>query len=397
MTEKNLERKLKVLEEKALREKTQKPKCIHYNYCNGCPLMTLPYEEQLKLKESFLKEIFASLPAKEKEIKIEQSERQFFYRNKLELSFIDGRLGFKLKNSWKKCFQVKECLLMSEKSNEIITFLSKELEKQRIEGYNPVTKKGLLSYVTLREAKKTNDFMVVFTLKKKEKMNAFNGIAKQLMNLFGVSSIYFLLNETTGDTAFGEIINCFGKEFIEEKFLDLKFRFNALSFFQANVFQAEKLFSEIVSQIKKNDSILDLFSGIGTLTLPTAVKAEKVTGIELNEHAVKFARLNAELNEIKNVTFIQGKVRTQLKFFKEKPNIITLDPPRAGCCKKTIQRILNLKPEFIYYISCNPESQKRDLEMLLKGNEFRLKELKAFDFFPQTRHIEMLAVLERKN
>jgi len=385
-TELNLENFLK---------ETQKRKapCIHQSYCGGCPLMQLPYEKQIELKSKIINEIFSDLI--KEELNVIAANNEFFYRNKIELSYNNGKLGFKLKNSWKNSFELKECLLVSNKSNEIINFISKELKEKKIESFNPITKKGFLSHVTLREAKKTNDFMVVFTLKNTNNVHLIDGIAKQLMNSFNVSSIKIVLNESKSDTAFGETINSFGKEFIEEIFLDLKLHYNEQNFFQANVFQAEKLFSEIISEIKKEDFLLDLFCGIGTLTLPAALKAKKVIGIELNNNSILMAKKNAKINKIKNARFIAGNVRAKLKFFEEKPNIISLDPPRAGCSKKTIERIKKLCPEKIFYVSCNPLSLKKDLELILKEKEFNLRKLKGIDFFPQTNHIEMLAVIEK--
>ncbi len=208
----------------------------------------------------------------------------------------------------------------------------------------------------------------------------------------GVQSVNLLLNETWGDTAYGKVARSFGADHITEELLGNKFLVNANTFFQTNVESAERIFSLVLGKVGEGENVLDLYCGVGAISIALAQKCGRVVGIESSFESVSSARRNAVANGAGNASFICWNVDRMVGHMRGFDTFI-IDPPRAGMNPKAINGVLGLGPRKIIYVSCNPETLCRDIKML---EGYETKELLAFDQFPQTLHMEMLAVLEKK-
>jgi 23S rRNA (uracil-5-)-methyltransferase RumA len=217
-------------------------------------------------------------------------------------------------------------------------------------------------------------------------------LCKELLNQ-KVVGVNIMQNETWSDSAQGKIIKTFGKNFIIEELLGNKFVIRGNNFFQVNVKSAERIFSIAKKYIKKNSIVLDLYCGVGTIAICFADKCNKIIGVELNEESIESAKMNAELNGIKNIQFFSSNVEKWLKNTEAWFDTIIVDPPRKGLERKAIDGIKKIFPNRIIYVSCNPESLHQDIKAL---PEYKIKTIKAFDQFPQTMHVEMLCVLDKK-
>lgn len=353
--------------------------CVHFTECNGCPKMEYSYENQCQEKQNNLAQFFGQ------NIQFEKSENQFFYRNKLELAFLNRKLGLRRKENFQETFSLQHCLLMSEKANQVARFLEKKL--------NEFNLTGKVKYAVLRETKRTNQFLISLVSNTLEIEKEIEQIANDCLKELKLTGLVWILNDTLSDTSQGKLIKTFGENFLEEHFMNLRFKMGHNTFFQANIVQAEKLFTDLVNRVPEGQNILDLYCGVGALTLPLAQKSFKVLGIEFEENSVQLAQENAKLNGIGNAEFIAGSARKVLKDLDFETDFVCLDPPRAGAEKKTIQRIAERKPKKVFYVSCNPVTLCRDIEWFKESN-YALESIKGFDFFPNTNHMECLAVLE---
>jgi 23S rRNA (uracil1939-C5)-methyltransferase len=392
-SEREVKRRIRRLLAEYTERKERQARCRHARECKGCSFLELEYDTQLEMKSRLIKSIFATLW--EEDIEVQASPKEFFYRNKIELSYIKNILGFR--RNWRETFQLKECLLFSEDSPTIVSCVANKLKEYSIVSYEPVKKQGYLRYVVVREGKHTKQRMLSLVTFSKKHAAELERLALELKDCVHASSIVWMLNDTLSDSAFGTLVQSWGNPWIEEEFLGLKLRISHNAFFQPNVFAAELAIKDITSRVKElaPATAFDLFCGIGTIALSVAKHCEKIIGVELSQEAVGLARENAALNRIQNAEFVESKVRSFLKYTKDRPEVVVLDPNRAGLSKKSVGRLLSLAPETIIYLSCNPGSQARDISMLTDA--YRIASVKGFDFFPQTPHVECLAILERKS
>jgi 23S rRNA (uracil1939-C5)-methyltransferase len=358
-----------------------KAACEHFDACNGCPLMELPYTVQVKTKEKYLRHFL------DKSIDVAESNSNFFYRNKLELAFIKGKLGFRKRTNFQETFSVKSCMLMSEQSNQIVQFLEAELNKQKLD--------GKISYIVMKEAKRTQETLVTLVSTVADIETEIGEIVKQLKATCQIYNVIWLHNDTLSDVARGKKMKVYGNPFIEEHFMSLRFRIGYENFFQANIQQAEQLFSKVVHQIQPQQTVVDLYCGVGALTLPLARKGLFVYGIELEQASIDRAKENANLNGVGNVEFYAGNVRKVLKELELEADVVCLDPPRAGSEKKVIRRITETGAKKVFYVSCNPTTLKRDLAWF-NDNGFVTGNIEGFDFFPNTNHVECLTILNKE-
>ena len=373
-------------------EENRTPPCQHaVPECNGCPNMHWEYAEQVRQKREQLQQLFQ--PLWNERFELVPSPSEFHYRGKVELSYVDGKLGYRLKSNPRKSFALNECLLITPKANALIRIAQQWAKQHRIPSYDVIRHEGFLGYLVIRESKSTNEIMVNVISHAKERENEVEIVAQELLK-GGAASVNWMVNEGWSDNALGFVKKSWGKPFIEEHLLGCAFRISPNAFFQTNPPMAEKLFQEVLDEVGKEDRVLDLFCGMGALSIPLAKQCKSVLGIELSSESIQSAMKNKELNQTKNVRFIAGKVQSQLKLLKPEFDVVTIDPPRSGLTIKAVKRVMDLQPKKIAYVSCNPVSLKNDLELFSKAYE--LKQLKAFDLFPQTHHVEMLAVMQRK-
>jgi 23S rRNA (uracil1939-C5)-methyltransferase len=368
--------------EKIIKESNQriKPRCKHFNVCGGCTWQYLNYHKQLELKENQVKEALRHIGGfKNIEVKsIIGCDEPWFYRNKMEFSFYKKMVGLHPKGYRYEVFDLKECFLESD----VIPKILKKIRK--------IIKPGLIS-LTIREGKRTNERLINLTYTDAE-VNRQKYI--NLMKPFA-TSIYITkkIAKKGQKTEFIEE-HLFGKKTLTEELCNLKFKILPQAFFQPNTLQAEKLYNKAVeiSEIKAHDTVLDLFCGTGTIGMTIAKHANEVFGIDSNESAIENAKQNAKTNKIKNIKFVSGDAYKKVKELNLKPDIVIVDPPRCGLNQKLCEKLAELKPKTIVYISCNPTTQARDLKSLANSG-YNLDLMQPIDMAPHTYHIETVAKL----
>ncbi len=379
------------------------PACPHFTVCGGCKLQDLDYAIQLSYKEkqvkTHLQRIGGFLDPPVQEIK--GSERTFFYRNKMEFTFStqDGQpiLGLHKSGSFSQVLDLKRCLLQSELSNEIIALVRGFVRRRGISVYDLKGHRGLLRFLTIREGKRTGEVMVSLVTSD-ERFLEMSELAQTLAGEFPqIASIFQIVNPQKASIASGKAKLFWGKPAITEKIDGYNFSISPNSFFQTNSYQAERLYQLVrdLSHLEGTESVLDLYSGTGSIGIFLAKSARKVTGIESQEEAVIDARRNAELNGISNCRFIQGEVRNILPQMEVEPDLVVLDPPRAGMHPKALRALLEVSPPRMIYVSCNPTTLARDLADI-SGQGYELREVHPLDMFPHTPHIESVALLEKR-
>lgn len=332
-------------------EDRTKQKCPYLN-C-GCPLMNLNYEKTLEFKLNKVKEIFKKYHLDENLIKkILSSKNIYNYRNKITLKVKNGKLGY-FKNETNELIPIKKCLIASLKTNEIIKTLSE-------------CDLSLVKEIIIKDFDET-------MISIKGKMNITK--LKPLVN-----SIY--MNDKL----------VYGNNLITTNLDKYKFYISKDSFFQVNNDVALKLYNQVLNYLGKGEEVLDLYSGTGTISLFISSHFKKVIGIEINKEAVKCALLNKKLNKIDNVDFICGDVSKQISNLKA--DKIVVDPPRSGLTKNGISDILKINPKIIVYVSCDPMTLVRDIDLLSK--QYKLKEVTLFDMFPWSYHVESVCLFTLK-
>ncbi len=365
----------------------KKAKCKHFEECNSCALLCLDYKRQIELKRKMLENLF------NRKIELKKSKLLYHYRNKAEFSFIDNKLGFRKKLNPYKSFSIKECFLVPKEFTNIARFLQKEFERLSFQSYDVLSRKGFLAYVVMRYSFYTKELMVNLVTYKKQYEKKMEELAKKLIRKFKVKSINWILNESYRDEARGRLIKSWNNFYITEKLLKNKYMITAQAFFQINPKTAEILFKDLQKFLKEKENVVDLYCGIGAISLIAAKTAAKVVGIDIEKENIETAKKNAKLNKTENVEFLEGDSYKIFRNLEGEFNIIIVDPPRAGLSKKLVKRINNFGVEKVIYVSCNPYTLKENLEWF--SPEYKIKFLKAYDFYPHTPHIECLAVIER--
>lgn len=335
--------------------------CPYYSNCGGCNLMQENYESQLNFKKEKIKSILNKISNETIDLDIVY-DKEYYYRNKVTLKVENDKIGY-YKNKTNELVEISKCFIASDEINNI-------LEKLKI--FIKKNKNNNIRKIMIRSLSSKN--MIVLDDIKEELVNEF-------INIFKNESIYIKDKCITGN------------EKLIQKQNDLLFYVSPKSFFQVNKNISEKLY-EYVSNNVKCENVLDLYSGTGTISIIVSKTAKMVTGIEVNKDAVKDANENLKLNNIKNVKFICGKVEDNISDIKNIDTII-LDPPRSGSDKKSLKTILQINPNKIIYISCNPVTLARDYNTL-KDN-YIIKQVKAFDMFPNTNNVETVMILEKKD
>lgn len=361
----------------------REPECKHFGICGGCSYQHICYKDQLRMKKAYLEKLF------EREMEIIPSSKEFFYRNKIELVYAFNKLGLREKGTYKRVVDLQECCLHSEKVEKILPRLRELFKEHKVESYDYLRHEGYLRYVVLRHAKFSNQYMINFvTASEAQKITKVAEALKEEFN-----SIVWSVNSGKADTSFGAVQQFWNSAHIEEHFDNIKFRIGANTFFQNNSYIALQIYRKIKEHV--SGRVLDLYAGCATISAFIADKCDCVEAVEINSEAVDYGYKNLHINDITNVRVLQQDVYAYLK---NKQSIdfdyVILDPPRAGL-EKAFKHIMRLKPKNIIYISCNPAIFRRELFFLKKF--YNVAELLAYDMFPQTKHTELLCVLERKD
>jgi len=374
--------------------------CQHFNNCGGCTWQDLEYQKQLEYKKKQVNDCLTHLAALDN-IKIFDtlaSPEVFHYRNKMEYSFhVSKDGGFTLGLHRRGIFDLEECHLQSEISSRIVRWMRQFVKDENLPVYDVFRHHGYMRFLMIRLTKNTDQLMVNIVTNYGDWPCPEKLVDGMLDAFPNITTIVHNQNGQKSNIATGEIEQVlFGPGYIEEKLMDHAFRIRANSFFQTNSLQAENLYRTAFEMLdpQPSDRLLDLYSGTGTIGILISNHIARVTSVELVADAVKVARENADLNNVKNIVFHEENVVDFLKKYDSvgtEFDTIVVDPPRAGLNPKALKRIIALKPEKILYISCNPATFARDAKELVK-NGFSLPIIKPVDMFPHTQHIELTAV-----
>ncbi len=413
-------RTLEVLSPSYLRTE---PECVYFGTCGGCKHQDLQYENQLKFKEDQVRETFehiAGLTDFDFE-PILPSENIFRYRNKMEFSFSDKKwitreefdsdeelkkplfaVGLHIPRIYDKVLDLEYCKLQSETGDHVLNFTRKFFLNKNIPAWSTKTHEGFLRNLVIKNAGRTKDFMVNLVTSSFEASLMAEYSEKLIKECPGVSTIVNSINSGKAQVARGEFEEVlFGEGYIYDWIGDYKFRISAGSFFQTNTLQAERLYNTALefAGLKAEETVYDLYSGAGTITIYLSGLADKLYGFESVNSAVEDAKENARINDITNTKFYEANLdKSFLPLIKETgidlPDVIIADPPRSGMNPKTVSDILKLLPDRIVYVSCNPSTQARDIKLLCE-EKYKLVKTRPVDMFPHTWHIENVALLKR--
>ena len=381
-----------------------KPKCKISAECGGCALQHMTYECQLAFKKEHVRECLAKIGHISMDINDTLGmENPYNYRNKTQVPFSSqkGKIKYGFyKQDTHDVVSFDKCLIQTEAADEILKYTKELMTKFKIEAYNEDKRRGIVRHVLIRVGVHTNEVMVVLITNVENFPNR-KLLVKELLKKFpAVKTIVQNINTRDTNVILGEKeFTLFGKGYIEDYLLGVKFKISSKSFYQVNPSQTEVLYSKAIEMAKlsKDDIVIDTYCGIGTIGLIASKHVDRVLGVEIVKEAIVDAKNNATLNGIKNATFVcadAGKFMVDLAMANEKIDVIFLDPPRKGLDNNLIESVLKLKPRKIVYISCNPSTLARDLAFLKEL--YNICEVQPVDMFPHTYHVETIACLELK-
>ena len=398
-------RLLEVLENSSL--ETRKPVCSIFPACGGCMYQTMPYEEQMKMKEGQIRKIMDEAVDGEYLFEgVKASPKEFAYRNKMEFSFGDEykdgplSLGLHKKGSTYDVLTASDCKLVHEDMNKILVCVLEYFKERKVSYYKKMQHVGYLRHLLLRRGDTTGEILVNLVTTTQEEHD-LSELTEQLLQLpleGKIVGILHILNDSLSDVVKSDETRVlYGQDFFYEKLLGLQFKITPFSFFQPNTKGAEVLYETVREYIGDihDLTVFDLFSGTGTISQVLAPVAKKVIGVEIVEEAVEAAKENAERNGLSNCEFIAGDVFQVLDEIEEKPDVIILDPPRDGIHPKALPKILDYGVDRIVYISCKMTSLARDLEMIQQRG-YTVEKMTAVDQFCETVHVETVVMLSHK-
>ncbi len=388
----------------------------------GCKWLPIPYDEQIKIKETQIIEAFHSLKNfTENTIfhSIIPSVESEHYRNKVEFSWgkyisarenihDEYRFGFHLPGAFDRIENCRYCVLADDEVNAIFREIDTIARNSDFPTYDPKTQIGFWRHLVIRKAKHTDEIMIIFSVNADEKTENFSQIldfltkmSENLVKKFEkIISVYMLENTGKADIVAGNARLLCGQKSITEKLFDLTFEIQPKSFFQVNTLTAEKLYGAAIDFIKnKNGILLDLYAGTGTIGMLLSKFFQKVYSVELVTSASEDGQKNAQRNGVYNMEFINAKAEDFAANFAQKnlsADTIVVDPPRDGLHPSAIDNILGFGAGEIVYVSCNPATLVRDLALILEKNTYTLTDVVAVDMFPHTHHIETVVRLEKK-
>ncbi len=408
-------------------EKRTEPVCQHFGTCGGCKWQNMSYDWQLFYKQKQVSDALTRLAKIElPEIqKIVPSQKTYNYRNKLEFTFSNKKwltkdqiedkaltfgegsgevsrnaLGFHIPGMFDKILEIEKCHLQEEPSNAIRNEIRKYATENNLTFFDLREQIGFLRNIIIRSTS-TGEWMLIVAFHyddKPEIKKMLDHIANQFPQ---ITSLQYVINSKRNDTIGDlDILVHKGNDSIYEQMEGLKFKIGPKSFYQTNSDQAYELYkvTRDFAGIKKTDIVYDLYTGTGTIANFIAHQAKKVVGVEYVPAAIEDAKINSELNSINNTVFYAGDMKDVLNndFINEngKPDVIITDPPRAGMHEDVTKKILEIEPDRIVYVSCNPATQARDLQLL--DTKYKVTKVQPVDMFPQTHHVENVVLLERK-
>lgn len=387
-------------------EARQEADCSTYKRCGGCNLRHIKYEETLKMKQNAVQSLVNKTLKNKVEVqKTIGMENPFHYRNKAQYPIGINKEGEAVIGVFAQrtheVIPMEKCLIQNPKSEEIAKFVLQFIKDNKISVYNEKTGKGLFRHIVIKVGIKTNEIMCILVVNGKSIPKETKLIEELTTKFPQIRTIVKNINIKNTNVILGkENINIYGNGYIQDILGEYTFRISPLSFYQVNPVQAEKLYNLGVemAQITKQDTVFDLYCGIGTITLFMSKYAKKVYGIEIVEEAIKAAKENAKMNKVDNTEFYAGDVEIVLdNLINNKgisADIVMFDPPRKGLDRNSINNILKIKPKKIVYISCNPATLIRDLAYF--EDQYDIKTIVPVDMFPFTSNVECCSVLQLK-
>lgn len=380
--------------------------CQTYKRCGGCNLRHIDYEETLNIKRDIVQNL-VDKTLKNKLIvdTVLGMGNPYHYRNKAQYPIGIGKDGRPVigvfANRSHEIIAMDKCFIQDERVEAVAKFIYKFANEKGISIYEEKTQKGCLRHIVIKIGKQTEEIMVILVINGEKFKNEEKLVSELVREFPNINTIVKNVNTKNTNVILGnKNINIYGDGYITDVLGDYTFKISPLSFYQVNPVQAEALYNIGVEEagITKEDTVFDLYCGIGTITIFMSKYAKKVYGIEIIEEAINMAKENAKINNIENTEFIAGDVEIVLDDLINKkniiPDIIMIDPPRKGLDKKSIENILKIKPKKLVYISCNPATLVRDLAAL--EEIYEIKNIKPVDMFPLTSHVECCSVLELK-
>ena len=379
-----------------------KPKCPRFSDCGGCMLQHIPYEKQLEMKTNAVKNRMHQSGFDESLcLPIIGMKEPFFYRNKVQMiiSEKDRKIMSGLfEENTHKIVNIDKCVIQDEKANEIVKTCRNLMQLQKIKSYDEDKKTGLVRYIFVRIGYETKQILVVIVTSE-EVFPGRNNFVKALREIHPeITSIVQNVNSRSTSVVLGDFERVlFGQGRIEDVLLGKKFTISPKTFYQVNHRQTEIMYKKALelSKPKQDDVVLELYSGIGTIGILFADHVKKVIGVELNKESVKNAIMNARINQAKNIRFYQADAFEFLHDYvlqEYRADIVIVDPPREGLDRNVVDKIIELKPEKICYLSCNPDSLMNDLAFFVKAN-YQIRRVQPIDMFPQTYHVESVTLL----
>ena len=385
------------------------PDCDTYNRCGGCCLRHIDYEYTLKIKKNIVENVLRKQGLDY--IKVNDvlgMKKPYYYRNKLQYPLGLDKANNKVMGVFEErshnVINTEKCMIQNKLiqsiANDIFTFI----KSNNISVYNEKSLKGIVRHIIIRVGIKTNEVMCTLVLKedKIEKEVEEKFVEYITKRYSQIKTIIKNINDKNTNVILGDKnIVLYGNGYIYDDILGYKFKISNMSFYQVNPVQTEVLYLKAIeyASLKGEETIFDLYCGIGTIGICASKKSKKLYGIETIKEAIDDARENAKINNISNAEFFVGDVEKKLpEFIKKnniKPDVIFIDPPRKGCDKTAIYTILNIVPKKIVYVSCNPSTLARDLKMF--EEKYDIKEITPVDMFPFTSHVECCVLLELKN
>lgn len=392
--------------------------CEHFGICGGCKWQILPYEKQLYYKHKQVADQLERIGKIQlpEILPILKSENNVFYRNKLEFTFSNKRwllrseldqpqsdlnaLGFHVPGMFDKVININKCWLQAGPSNQIRNFIGEFARSRNYKFFDIRKQSGWLRTLVIRTSS-TGEIMVVVSFFYEDKLKRKELLDAVLQRFPEITSLMYVVNPKGNDSFTDLKIQLHhGRDYILEKMEGLKFKIGPKSFYQTNSEQAYKLYSVAreFAGLTGDETVYDLYTGTGTIANFVARKAKKVVGIEYVPEAIEDANKNAELNLIKNTFFYAGDIKQVLseELIEKhgKPQVVITDPPRAGMHADVVEKLLQISPEKIVYVSCNPATQARDIALM--NNDYRVMKIQPVDMFPHTHHVENVVLLQKR-
>ena len=369
--------------------------------CGGCQLMNMTYEEQLAFKQAKVIKLLGSFHRVNKIIGM---NNPFHYRNKVQAAFGRTRNGEIIsgvyQSSTHNIVKTDSCLIEDDKADEIILTIRKLVKSFKLTVFDERNQRGFLRHVLVKHGFSTGEIMVVLVTGTSNFPSKNNFISELLRLHPEITTIIQNVNNKYTSMVLGDKETVlYGKGYIEDILCGCTFRISPKSFYQINPIQTEILYNKAIdfAELSGRERVIDAYCGIGTIGIVASKKAGEVIGCEVNPDAIRDAKVNAKINDIKNIQFIcadAGEFMLSLKEQGERCDVLFMDPPRAGSDKKFLSSAVALMPEKIVYISCNPETQQRDLNYLVR-NGYKVKKIQPVDMFPYTNHVECVVRLSR--